>query len=96
MSATTVPIVMPPRLTLSLIFSVTSPAPRMMPAAAGTRLTGLAEVDPVAHPDLRAEHGDHAVEHDRHAAEHTGRDRADEHAELRAQAEQDRGDRRRR
>ena len=32
---------MPPRLTLSLIFRVTSPAPRMMPAAAGTRLLVL-------------------------------------------------------
>ena len=54
----------------------------------------VAEVDPVLDPDLGTHQTDHAVEDHRDAAEHATGRRADDRAELRAQAEQDRDERR--
>src|SRR5690606_25467084 len=50
----------------------------------------VGEVDPVLHPDLRAEQADHAVQDDGDAADHPLGDGVDQRTELGAQADEDR------
>jgi hypothetical protein len=81
---------MPLRTKSSVTCSEVSPMAEDDAGGDRHEVDGVAEVDAVLDPDLRAEQADHPVQDDGDAAEHATGRRGDQRAELRRQAEQDR------
>lgn len=78
------PIVKPP------IESEKSPAPENQRHSGDDQIAVLAEVDVVLNPDAGAGHGDETEHNNRHTGKNRLRNRLNQSAELRREAEQDR------